>query len=186
MVAFGTVGAIGRLGAAIEFGLRRERDHALVCDQPGEDADRERAAAEAEGIDLRISLVVAAQEFVEVQHIALQSPAEHAAEDGERLERRGADAVRVAGDLIGPCEVERLKNPPDVGTPDILDRVSSAVGQKNDSFRHGLPLRPRPASTLGSARFGHKAWLRGRVTAASSVWRTACACADAEAARRAG
>ena len=46
------------------------------------------------------SLVVAARVAIEIENVALQAPAERAAERRKRLERRGADAVVVIGDLI--------------------------------------------------------------------------------------
>ena len=64
---------------------------AVVTDQPGtrdeagDDADRERAAAEAESVDPVAVLVVAATEGIDVDDVALQSEAERAAEERDSL-----------------------------------------------------------------------------------------------------
>ena len=66
-----------------------------------ENADGEGAAAEPEGVDAVTRLVVLAGEAVQPQDIAGQAHAERAAEEGERLEGRGAYAVVIARDLCG-------------------------------------------------------------------------------------
>ena len=80
--------AIGDLGVA-----RQMLFIAVVADKPdardeaGNDADGERAAAEAEAENLVAGLVVAAAERIDIDDVALQPEAENAAEDGQRLER---------------------------------------------------------------------------------------------------
>ena len=45
-------------------------------------------------------MIVAAEEFVEIDHVALQTKPECTAEYCGRLERGGANAIIVEGDLI--------------------------------------------------------------------------------------
>src|SRR5882724_3166112 len=122
---------------------------AVVADQPdsrdetGDDADRECAPAEAETIDPVVLRVVAATERIDVDDVALQPEAEDAAENGERLERRGADTVVIIGDLLlGIPEIERLIEAPDIGLEDFRRTVSRSIRQQDDVLdRHGRPIR---------------------------------------------
>src|SRR5882724_6407445 len=129
---------------------------AVVADQPdsrdetGDDADRERAPAEAETVDPVAFGVVAAAERIDVDDVALQPEAEDAAENGERLERRGADTVVIIGDLrLGIAEIERLIETPDIGLEEFCRTVSRSIRQQNDILgRHGRPHSIRRLSTL--------------------------------------
>src|SRR6185295_7159338 len=85
-------------------------------DEAGNDAYRERATAEAEAKDAVIVPVVAAAETIDVQDVALQANPEDSGEGRPPFERRGSNAVVVEGDLLFRLgEIERLKQPPDVG-----------------------------------------------------------------------
>src|ERR1700738_702625 len=141
MVALATIFPVGGDRLLIEFGFTLGGDKALIENQPDHDPNREGAAAESEAVDIVVFvLVVAADEFVDVDHIALQAEAERAAEDRPRLERRGADAVVIERDLVIPRQVERLEGAPDVGAPDLRRGIAGAVGQKNDVSAHETAL----------------------------------------------
>ena len=126
-----------------------------ICDQTGDDPDRERAATEAETVDSIARIIVAATKAVDVDHIAHQAEPEDAAENGEQLERRGADAVIVIGDLPGGLgEIERLKHPPDVGLEQLCRAIAGTVRQQDNILRRSLRFRifrhgcPRPKIPL--------------------------------------
>src|SRR6202163_2414485 len=99
MIPLAAVLAVGGTGLPIELCLIFRLHQTLVDDQAHDNADRERAAAEAKAEQFIVVLaIVAAGEFVEGNDIALQAEAERAAEDRHRLERRGADAVVIERD----------------------------------------------------------------------------------------
>ena len=109
--------------------LRRHQRHG--------EADGERAAAEAEGVDVIACLVVAAGVLVDVEDVPLQAVAEHAAQHGQRLERRRADAVVVVGDLLAAIgrrrpEVHRFVHAPDVRLEQLGAAVAGAVREQHD------------------------------------------------------
>ncbi|MGY4423594.1 hypothetical protein ACVWY2_006043 [Bradyrhizobium sp. JR6.1] len=143
VVARGPVRAIGFHRAVVQFGFGAGDDQALIEDECGERAHGECAAAESEQVDLRIVLVVvvAADEFVGIQDIALEAVAEGAAEQRERDEGRRADAVIILGGLRVALQIQRLEYPPDIGAPDAGSGVAGAVGQDNDlGARHRKTL----------------------------------------------
>ena len=147
MEPLGAVLSVGRARKALQVdlaGRRLGREDALSHHQPGHDPHRERTATEPEAEDLRVPLVVPAQERVELDDVALETPAERAADQRQRLERGGADPVVVDRDLIGLGEIERLEQPPDVAAPDPGRRVTGPVGQEDDPLAHG-----RPRSQMG-------------------------------------
>ena len=81
-------------------------------------------------------LIISAAETVDIDHIALQAEAKHAAENGKRLERRRAYAVIVVSDLAGGiAQIEYLKQPPDIGLENLRRTVAGAVGQQDDILR---------------------------------------------------
>src|SRR5262245_7883423 len=87
------------------------RNEPLIGDQADDYANRERAAAKAEAEYLVfVGAIVAADEFVEIENIALEPPTECAAEQGQRLEGRCADAVIIVRNLIRPGEIEGLEH----------------------------------------------------------------------------
>jgi hypothetical protein len=63
--------------------------------------------------------VVAAQEHVEIEHVALEAESESAAERGQRLKGRRADAVVVKRNLVVAVEVQRVVDAPDVGSEEL-------------------------------------------------------------------
>src|ERR1700752_314445 len=81
------------------IGGRRIRHQSLRQQEIDEDAHRERSAAEAEAVDAVAGFIVAAKEYVERENIALQSPADRATEDRERLDRGCAHAIVIGSDL---------------------------------------------------------------------------------------
>ena len=136
---------------------RAGRYDALVADQADEHPDRERAAAEAEGVDAVAGLVVLAEEAVEPQEISLEADAECPAEEGEGLERGRPDAVVVAGHLYGGIlEAQRLVDPPDVGLEQPSRAVPGAVGEENDVLGHPRTTmdRRRPAARTRTRQEG--------------------------------
>jgi hypothetical protein len=134
---------------AIELGLVVPvRRQTLRGHEAGNDAHGERPAAESETVDavdmLRrragFVIVIATKETIDIEHVALQPEAEDAAEERERLKRRGADTVVVIGNLpIGIAQIERLVEPPDVGREQCRRRLPGPVRQKNNVLRHGSP-----------------------------------------------
>src|SRR5262249_105127 len=116
-----------------------------------------RAAAEAESKYFIVGrTVVPAYELVEIDDVAFESPPEAATQNGKRLERRCADAVVVAGDLLGAREIERLEHPPYVGAPHLRRGVPGAVGQQDDFLAHGCPsFAVSSAATLAAPELAH-------------------------------
>jgi hypothetical protein len=108
----------------------------LSRDHPGHNADRERATTEAKAIYAIPGFIISAAKTVDIDHIALQAEAKHAAENGKRLERRRAYAVIVVSDLAGGiAQIEYLKQPPDIGLENLRRTVAGAVGQQDDILR---------------------------------------------------
>ena len=102
MKAFAAILPVSLMRSPIEFGLIVGDDEPLIEHQARDDANRESAAAETEAEDLVIlGADVAAGKFVDLDDVALEAETKCAAENGERLERRGADAVIVERHLIG-------------------------------------------------------------------------------------
>src|SRR4051794_17598375 len=78
-------------------------------DEPGNNADGERTAAEAEAEDSIARLVVAGAKAIDVQYVSLQTDAEDAGEGCPPFERRRSDAVIIKCDLlVGVDQIERL------------------------------------------------------------------------------
>src|SRR5207248_8150918 len=109
------------------------------CDEIDQDADRERAAAETEPVDVVSFLVISAYEFVEVDDVALESPSQGAADGGEILVGGRPDAVIVLRELVCFRLIQRLKQTPDVGLLRLGRAVAGAIGEKDDFFGHGFP-----------------------------------------------
>ncbi len=122
------VAAVGEDRVRVELGLGAAAHQALAVDQRRQHADGERAAAEAEGVDVVARRVVAADELVEVDDVALQAVAADAAEDGQELDRRIADAVVVHRELRRRRLVDRLEHAPDIGLLRLGRAVAGAVG----------------------------------------------------------
>ena len=133
VISVGGDGALPQRGFIAVIGREAEPG-----DQAGDDADGECPAAEAEAEDAVARLVVAAAEAIDVENVALQPDAEDAGECRPPFERRGADAIVVERDLPGRVsEVERLKQPPDIGLEDLCGAVSRPVGQQDNIPWHG-------------------------------------------------
>ncbi|MBA7708130.1 hypothetical protein ES703_117020 [subsurface metagenome] len=149
---FRAVLPVGCGDLVVELFLGAIAHQSLLADQAVHHAHGEGAAAEAEaedvvvlpgavalvtllrlgagGLDLEIvemRAIVAAGELVDVERVALQAEAERAAQDRKRLERGGADAVVIEGDLLGARQVERFEHPPDIGTPDLAGGIAGAI-----------------------------------------------------------
>src|SRR5262249_35090869 len=117
-------------------------------------------AAEAEGIDAVARSIGPAQINVGLDDVALQSDAEDAAEEGERLEGRGADPVMVVRNLAERApralglrrlfQVERLVQAPDIRLEEFGRTVSGAVGEDNDRLRR-LWHAPPPGAAAAIA-----------------------------------
>lgn len=120
VVTLGPVGPVSldRAVVQLRFGIRH--DQALLKNKRTQDTHGERATAEAEEIDLRgvLVIVVAADELVGVEDVALEAVSECAAQHGERHEGRGTHAIVVFRGLAVAFQVERLEHPPDVRAPD--------------------------------------------------------------------
>src|SRR4029077_19981766 len=96
--------------------------------------DRAKQKREAEEIDLRVVLVivVATDELVGVEDVALEAIAERAAQDRQRNERGRADPIVVFRGLGIALKVQRLEHPPDIRAPDAGGGVVGAVGKNNN------------------------------------------------------
>src|SRR5215510_2065180 len=142
----------GELHVTLELAIGCARDEAHAVNEADEDADREGATAEPEQVDVVARPVVAAQESIELLHVALQAQAHGAAEQGQRLEAVGPDAIVVDIDLVTLGEVKRLADAPDVGLEELGRAVSRPIGQDHDILSgHGPPLhapRRNVASSL--------------------------------------
>jgi hypothetical protein len=144
------IGAIGVADVAIELLLGQVAQHALVGDEPGQDPDREGAPAEAEDVDGVAGLVILAKEPVEGGDVALEPDPEDAAQDRERLEGRGADAVVVMGDLPDRtlrrlAEIERLVEPPNIRPEELARAVAGPIRKQDDVLCHRDPPRATSA-----------------------------------------
>ena len=144
------IGAVGGGDLALQIGLvPRVGDDPLVQDQADQDPGREGSPAEAERIDLVARPVRAADEGVEVAHVAGEADPEGPAQHGERLEGRGADAVVVVGKLarmLGSAvgEIDSLVQPPDVRPEHFPGTVAGPVGEHENvpGRGHGCLLHP--------------------------------------------
>jgi hypothetical protein len=76
-------------------------------------------------------LVVAAQKFVEVEHIALHADPKREPEHAQDLDARSTDAITEHGDLASIRKVNRLIQAPDVRLKRLRRTVACSVG-KND------------------------------------------------------
>ena len=126
-----------------ELGFTSGSDESLRRDQRDDDAYRERAAAEPEGVDVVAVPVVAAGVAIDVENVPVKPHTEGAAQQRQRLERRRADAVVVVGDLIalafgGRPQVDRLVHPPDVGLEQLGAAVPRAVREEDDRLGHKI------------------------------------------------
>src|SRR6267378_1410419 len=131
-------------------------DQPLSCDHPGHNADRERATAEAETVNVIPRLIISAAETVDVDHIALQAEPEDATQNGKCLERRRAYTVVVVSDLAGGiAQVEYLKEPPDISLENLCRAVAGPVRQQDDVFRHGCPRSRMPLNIFRSEIAGN-------------------------------
>src|SRR3954447_12948515 len=141
----------------IELFLGAVTDQPLFADQPVHDTDGEGAAAEPEGEDVvalpgaaflvamlcfgggrfqrlivEMRAIIAARKLVDIEHVPLQTEAEGTAQDRERLEGRGADAVVIECDLLRTCKVQRFEYAPDIGAPDLAGGIAGAVREQDD------------------------------------------------------
>src|SRR6266853_4472889 len=140
MVTLAAILPVGGDRLFVELGFIGSRHQALIENQADDHADREGATTEAEAIDIvGLVLVVAAGEFIDVNHVPLQAKAERAAKNRPRLERRGADAVVVECDLVISRQVQRLEGAPDIRAPDPRRGIARAVRQQNNFSTHGIP-----------------------------------------------
>jgi len=90
-----------------------EGDQALVVDQSDQRANREDAAAEPECPDAIVrviaSVVVAAEKFVEVEHIALHAQPNGEPQHAQNPDARSTDAIAEHGDLASSVLVRFLR-----------------------------------------------------------------------------
>ena len=132
---FRPVRPVGHGDLSIEFLFGLVIHQPLFADQSVHHADGEGAPAEPKGKDVvallgavfllaifgfrgggferqivQMRAIVAAGKLVDIQHVPLQAEAEGAAQDRERFEGRGADAVIVECDLLRTCQIERFKD----------------------------------------------------------------------------
>ena len=77
-------------------------------DQSDQGAHGEGAAAEPERPDAIVGVVVAAQKFVEVEHIALHADPKRKPKHAQDLDARSTDAIAKYGDLASIRKVDRL------------------------------------------------------------------------------
>src|SRR5262245_51505655 len=81
MEVFPAESAVSGLRILVQLRLGRERHQSLVEDQAHDDAHGERATAEAEAEDfVVVGLVVAADEFIEVDDVTLETPTKRTAQ----------------------------------------------------------------------------------------------------------
>ena len=96
------------------------------CHQADQNANRERAATETEGVNLRAAgeltrrcPIITTDEFIEINYVPLQPPAECSAKERQRFEGRAANAVIVFGDLLRVGQIQKLKDAPNVRAPNL-------------------------------------------------------------------
>ena len=143
-----TVGPVGILRVTCQLrGIAVISRQALMCHKARNDAYGERASAESESEDAvacfwrRALSVIATQEAVKINDVALEAEAENAAKDGKGFERRGTDPVVIIRHLpIRIAQIEGLVEPPNICREQRRRRVPCPVGQKNDVLGHGFPL----------------------------------------------
>ena len=111
---------VGGVSFLVEFRFALGRHQALIEHETYDDADRKGTPAETKSVDVIVRVAkIAAGKFVNFDYVAFQAITECAAENGQRLERRGADAVVIERDLVGAGEIKRLEGSPDVGAPHL-------------------------------------------------------------------
>jgi hypothetical protein len=82
----------------------RHRGKSLIDDQADHHPDGEGAAAETEGVDLITGYTkISTRELVQRNHVTAQADAKSTAQNGQKFEGRGADAIVVTGDLVICC-----------------------------------------------------------------------------------
>jgi hypothetical protein len=118
-------------------------DQAAGRDESCQRANGERAAAEAEHVDLVARVVHARELVVEVFDVSTETPPGRAGKDLQRLEVLRADAIVVDGDLGGELrivamtvEVHGFKQLEDIRAAPFDCRVARAVRTHDDSFGH--------------------------------------------------
>jgi hypothetical protein len=85
-----------------------------VVDQSDQGPHGEGAAAEPERPDAIAGVIVAAQKFVEVEHIALHADPKGEPEHAQDLDTRSTNAIAEHGNLTSVRKVDRLIQTPDV------------------------------------------------------------------------
>ena len=161
------IGAIRRSHVPRELGLVAVVAHqALIHHQADQNADGECAAAEPEGVDAVAGPVRPADERVQVAHVAGEAHAKRAAQQRQRLEGRGTNAVVVERELagllriLGVGQVDRLVDAPDVGLGQLARAVPRSIRAENDVPGHrssgqdgkGRRAMPRPRTPYARGR----------------------------------
>ena len=105
-------------GSPIEIEFIFGLNQSLIQNQTDNDTNRESAATKAETKDLVIViLMIATDELVNIDRVALQAISKRAAEYRKRFEARGSNAIVVEGDLVGIGQIDRLKCAPNICSP---------------------------------------------------------------------
>ncbi len=125
-------------------------DQAHEVHETGQAAHRERAAAEAEQVELVAGLVVVDDEPVQRADIVLHAVAERAVGDAVHRAALGADAIVVIDDLINAVRCARTDRTRDLGHVRrpalagllilLVTDVPGAVGAEDDPFHERLNL----------------------------------------------
>jgi len=156
VVALAAILSVGGDRLFVELGFIVSGHQALIEDQADDHADREGATTEAEAIDIvGLILVVAAGEFVDVDHVPLQAEAERTTKNRPRLERRGAYAVVVECDLVISRQVQRPEGAPDICAPHLRRGIACAVGKQNNFTAHVIAPALCISPTTCSSRTLH-------------------------------
>ena len=100
--------------------------------QAGEHSNRERTAAEPEREDAITFPIVAADEPVQIQHIAFQPPAEGTPQECKHWKRSRTYPIIVKRKLIRAIEIERFIDAPDICLEYLGRTVSRAVGKHDE------------------------------------------------------
>src|SRR3954469_4734513 len=121
----------------------RDVENAACRDQPRERAHGKCAAAETKEKDPVARHVHARELAVELLHVAAQPPAGCAAHHPQPLQRLGADAIVIDGDLLQRpglgavfARIDRFEDLEDVGSTALNGRVPGSIGADDDVLRH--------------------------------------------------
>jgi hypothetical protein len=143
--------ALPGVDQAIHPAFRQQADQ---IDEAAQAARRERAAREAEDVDLVARQPVVGQEAIAVAHVLLEAASGQAVDQAVDAAAVGADAGIVEGDLGHPLPVDRrdrAHDPDHVGRMAVVRAVPGAIEADDQSLHHSQTPFPLCGNAAGAA-----------------------------------